>query len=259
MENLIYATFSDEKSAAEGFEKLQNLDQLGDITIYTIALIKKNEGDGFSLLHHAGTEIGDMPAKGALAGTLVGALAGPLGMVIGMLTGTAVGSANEDAYGDVARQFLDKAQKQLRPGDLAIVMDVEEDSDTMIDTYLAPYNGIIFRSDIEEEYAENDRAEWDELDKEMQEEKEELKVATDNEKAQIQAKIAKLEAKRAQVKKQIKEKAQERKKEWQRKMQGLEKKIGHAKDNAKDKLKARQEELRKDWNDYNEAVAFAFN
>ena len=258
MENLIYATFSDEKSATEGFKQLQDLDQLGDITIYAIALIRKDENDRYSVLQHEGAGADDMPAKGALAGTLVGALAGPLGMAIGMLTGVMAGSLDEDEFGEVTQQFLDKVQKRLAPGELAIVMDAEEDTDFMINSYLSSYKGTIVRSPIDEAYDANDRAEWDELDAEIEESKKELAVAAGDEKARIQSKIDKLKEKQTRLKDQIKEKAQQRKKEWERKMQALDKKIGHAKDKAKEKFKARQEKLRKDWDEYNKAVDQAF-
>jgi uncharacterized membrane protein len=158
MENLVFTTFADAKNATDGLEKLKELDQLGDIVIYNLALIKKNADGTYTLLHHEGPDAADQPAQGALVGSLVGLLAGPVGMAVGMLTGVMAGAVGEDETEDVTRQFLDKANVQLSPGSLAIVMDVEEDTTFMIDSYMAPYQGVTMHSPIEDEYDENDQA-----------------------------------------------------------------------------------------------------
>ena len=134
MENLVFTTFTDEKNAADGLKKLKELDQIGDIVIYNLALIEKNHDGTYTLLHHEGPEASDQPAQGALIGSLIGLLAGPVGMAVGMLTGGLAGAATGSETEDVTQQFLDKANEQLSPGGLAIVLDVEEDTTFMIDT-----------------------------------------------------------------------------------------------------------------------------
>ena len=98
----------------------------------------------------------------------------------------------------------------------------------------------------------------DELNTEVKESEQELKVAAANEKAHIQSKLDGLKEKQARMKEQMQQKAQKKKQEWERKIQRLEKKMDQAKSNAKERLKERREKLRQDWADYNEAVDQAF-
>ncbi|MDR3712705.1 MAG: DUF1269 domain-containing protein [Puia sp.] len=259
MENLVFTTFSDEKKATEGLHKLKELDQIGDIVIYHIALIKKNDDNTLSLLHQEGPDGSGLPAAGAVAGSLIGLLAGPIGMAIGMMTGVMLGAADEEETGEVGQQFLDKAGKQLSPGGFALVLDVEEDTGFMIDTYMDPYQGVTLHSPVTDEYDENDDRQWKELDAEIDGEEKALKTALDKDKTTIKAKITVLKEKRATLAGQVKEKAAIRKKHLHEKIRVFDKKIGQAKDKAFEKLKAQRVKLSKDLDDYDKAVAYAFD
>ncbi|TDW96969.1 DUF1269 domain-containing protein [Dinghuibacter silviterrae] len=212
MENLICTTFQDQASALAGFEKLHELDQIGDIAIYNIALVQKKVDGSLVQLHHEGPEGSDLPAKGAIAGSLIGWLAGPLGAALGLLTGVAAGAAGEDDFDDVAQQFADDAKKQMAPGSFAILLDAEEDSDFMIDSYMAPFHGVILRSAIRDAYAADDRKQWDELNAEIDEEEKELSAAVDKDKAAVKARIDALKEKQARLKEKIVQKVKARKK-----------------------------------------------
>ena len=236
MENLVFTTFADTKNATDGLEKLKELDQLGDIVIYNLALIKKNADGTYTLLHHEGPDAADQPAQGALVGSLVGLLAGPVGMAVGMLTGVMAGAVGEDETEDVTRQFLDKANVQLSPGSLAIVMDVEEDTTFMIDSYMSPYQGVTMHSPIEDEYDENDQAQWDELDAEIAQEEKVLNSALEKDKAQAKASLEALKEKKARLMEQMKEKASKREKHWHDKIKELNKKVSLANSAAREKL-----------------------
>jgi uncharacterized membrane protein len=259
MENLVFTTFQPETQAREGLQKLKELDELGDITIYNIALLRKNGERDFTLLHHEGPDVSDLPVGGMVAGSLVGLLAGPIGMAIGMLTGALAGTAAGDSSEEVTQQFLDKAGKELAPGSYEIVMDVEEDTTFMIDSYMTPFQGKTVHSAIEDEYAENDAARWKALKDEIAEQEKALHVAADKDKAAITAKIDGLKKKAAELKIEAKAKAEKRKKRWNDKIKALDHKIDHFKGKAADKLKAQKEKLRKDFEQYNSDVAFAFD
>ena len=236
MENLVFTTFRDEKNAADGLKKLKELDQIGDIVIYNLALIEKNHDGTYTLLHHEGPEAADQPAQGALIGSLIGLLAGPVGMAVGMLTGGLAGAATGSEAEDVTQQFLDKANEQLSPGGLAIVLDVEEDTTFMIDTYMGLYQGITIHSPIDDEYEANDQAEWAELNTEIDEAEKELNSALDKDKAEVKVKLEALKAKKATVMEQMKEKAAKREKHWRDKLKELDKRISQASSETRQKL-----------------------
>lgn len=259
MENLVFTTFADEKSATDGLKKLQELDQIGDIVIYNVALIKKNSDGSVTLLHHEGPEASNQPAAGAAVGSLIGLLAGPVGMGIGFLTGALVGAADEDDTEDVTQQFLGKADRQLAPGSLAVVMDVEEDTTFMIDSYMAAYQGVTLHSPIEDEYDEADREQWKELNAEIDESEAALASAVEKDKAQIKAKLDALKEKKVKLTEQMKENASKREKHWHDKIQAFDKKVRQANDDTRKKLKTKQEELQQKLEKSRKAITNAFN
>jgi uncharacterized membrane protein len=192
MENLVVTTFQTVQDATEGLNRLKELDQLGDITIYNMALIRKTSESQFGLLHQEGPDSSYLPATGAMAGTLIGALGGPVGMAIGMLTGVVVGVIDEDDRKAFSEDFLNKVNSQVSTGTFAIVLDVEEDNEFMINSYMQPYKGMTVHTAITDQLEDYDEEQWDELDREIDEEEKELRTATDKDKAVIQEKIRKL-------------------------------------------------------------------
>src|SRR5258708_40336727 len=97
MANLIIASFNQEAEAIEASHKLNELESIGDISIYEMVIIKKN-ADGKGVVLQADTDEGLRTLSGMAIGTLVGTLAGPVGVVIGMFTGTLAGAAMEDDH-----------------------------------------------------------------------------------------------------------------------------------------------------------------
>src|ERR1700693_25184 len=121
MEKLIIITFRDAKNATGGLNRLLDLDQLGDITLYNYAKIQKKGNNQFDLQEHKGPDVSDLPFAGLLAGSMIGLMAGPVGMVLGMFTGAMVGGADADDTIDFDDEVLDKVKDKLTVGDIAIV------------------------------------------------------------------------------------------------------------------------------------------
>src|SRR6266404_3214598 len=148
MENLLIVTFGNRSKATEGLNRLMDLDQLGDITIYNSALIQKTGINQFEILEHEGPDTEALPATGALGGAVIGALAGPFGMAMGMLTGATLGLAGEANRLDFSSDVLEQVTKNLGIGKFAIVLDVEEDIESIVDSYMKSSDGYVLRTDI---------------------------------------------------------------------------------------------------------------
>jgi uncharacterized membrane protein len=243
MENLVVASFIDPRDANGGLNKLKELDELGDIVIYNMVLIRKTAENHFEFLYNEGPDTDDMPAKGALIGTLVGAIGGPVGMLIGMLTGATAGAIDEDDTTDFSGEFLAKVNAQLAPGSYAIVLDVEEDNDFMIDSYIGGCNGVIVRTLLSNAQYVYDREQDAELDKEIAEQEAEMKIAREEDKARFNAKINELKAKRAERHTRMKAKFENTKKHFKEKMDNLHKKIADANGKRKERLKAHEQKV----------------
>ena len=243
MENIVVSSFRNLQDATLGLNKLKDLDQLNDITIYNLVMIRKTAEGKFEFLYREGPDTQDIPAEGALAGTLIGAIGGPIGMAVGMLTGTMLGSADEDDKEEMSQEFLDNVNKQLSVGSIAIVMDVEEEDELMINSYLSPFNGVIVRRDIADELAKHDQQQWAELDAELDAEEARLKAAGAKDKAAIEAKIAKLKTERQERLKKVKERNARTKEQIQNKLKILDEKWKTSDQQLKTKIAAQKVKL----------------
>jgi uncharacterized membrane protein len=258
MENIVISSFPNLQDATLGLNKLKDLDQLNDITIYNMVMIRKIAEGKYEFLYQEGPDTSDIPATGALAGTLIGALAGPIGMAVGMLTGAVIGSADEDDSDEMSREFLDSVNKQLGIGSVAIVLDVEEDGEFMINSYLTPFNGVIVRRDIAEQYAKYDQEQWAEVQKELTAEEARLKAAGEKDKAAIEARIAKLKTESDQRLKKIKERNAKTKEHLQNKIKTLDEKLKTSDEHLKQKIAAQKEKLKEKLEKVGKDVSSAF-
>jgi len=243
MENIVVSTFRNVQDATAGLNKLKDLDQLNDITIYNMVMIRKTAEGRYVFLYQDGPDTQDLPAEGAMAGTLVGALAGPIGMAIGMLTGVMVGSADEDDTENMSREFLDDVNKRLDIDAIAIVLDVEEDGEFMINSYLEPFNGVVARRDTAAEFDKYDQEQWKELKDEIKEAEEQLKQAGEEDKAAIKSRIEKLKSEREEKIKKIRERNAKTKQHLQNKLKTLDEKWKASNQQIKERIEQHREKL----------------
>jgi uncharacterized membrane protein len=208
MTNLLIASFKEEAEAVEASNKLNELETIGDITIYEMVVIKKN-ADGEAVVLQADTNEGVRTLSGMAIGTLIGSLAGPVGVVAGMFTGTLAGMAMEEDHYGFAEDFTSKVNARLQPGETALVAEIDEDNQVFVDGYLTPLGATLTRTDVDYEYDEYSDEEMDELDEEIATERAKIKSATDADKSKIRKKIADLKEKRKERIADLKEKLKE--------------------------------------------------
>jgi uncharacterized membrane protein len=208
MTNLLIASFKPEAEAIEASHKLNELETMGDITVYEMVIIKKN-ADGEAAVLQADTSGGVRTLSGMAIGTLIGSLAGPVGVLAGMFTGTLAGMVMEEDHYGFTEDFTSKALAQLQPGETAVVAEIDEDNEVFVDGTLKPMGATLTRTDVDYEYDEYSDEEMDELDEEIASERAKIKSATDAEKSKIQKKIANLKEKRKEKIADLKEKIKE--------------------------------------------------
>ena len=201
----VWASLQQQTEAAEVFHKLQELESIGDITIYEMVLVVKDVNGETSVVQ-AVTSEGTQLLSGLTIGTLIGSLAGPVGLMLGMVTGSMAGAAAEaDDYG-FAEDFLSKAANQLQPGTAAVVAEVEEEDPVFVDSSLSLMGATVVRSDVNYEYTKYSDEEMDEFDEDIADAREKLKAATNDEKEKIHRKIDKIKSKRTDRIIELKEK-----------------------------------------------------
>jgi uncharacterized membrane protein len=243
MENLVVISFPDAKTATGGLSKLQDLDQLGDIIIYNYALIRKTGVNQFDLIQHEGADTDALPAIGVIGGSMIGLIGGPIGVAMGMLTGALIGTADQEDNLDFSDEVLNKAKDKLLVGEFAIILDVEEENDFFINSYMDSFQGVVARTDIASQFEEYDNEQWDALNKEIDDEEKSMKKTVDKDKASLKAKIDKLKKEREERFQKLKSRSAKRKKILEDKMKAFDEKLKAAGENTKDKLKTGRNKL----------------
>ena len=208
MANLIIASFKQEATANEGLKKLNELETIGDITIYEMVLLKKN-ADGETVVLQSDTTEGANTLAGMTIGAVIGSLAGPVGTVVGMLAGTLTGSAVEIEHYGFAEDFVAGIGEHLPADSVALVAEVDEDAPIFIDSTLTPLGATLTRTDVDYEYDKYSDEEMDELDEEISAKRAKLKAAAAEDKAKFQEKIRMLKEKRKERIAEFKEKVTE--------------------------------------------------
>jgi len=259
MENLMVATFQNQENADAGLQKLHDLDRINDIVIYNMVMIQKTGEKHFDVLYHQGPDTADLPAKGAIMGSLVGLIAGPIGMALGMLTGAIVGSVDEGDTDEFSSEFLDKVSKQLQPGNYAIVADVEEYSEFMVDSYLGACQGLVVRTPMQDVLDAYDEYQEDKLDQEIMDEEKALKTAGEKDRAAIQTKLNDLKAKREERNKKMKANLDRSRQHFHEKVKSLDQMIAAAEGKQIDNLKTYKDKIEAKMKRWNEQVSSALS
>ncbi len=224
MNKMMVVVFDNEEGAFNGLSAMRDLHKEGSISLYSSAVVAKDEGGEINI-RQAANKGPYGTAAGLAVGSLVGLLAGPVGLAAGAaagavataaLTGAAVGASVGGVTGmvydldnvGVDAAFIDEVSEALAPGKAAVLAEVEEYWMVPVDTRIAEEGGMVFRrlrSEVAEEHYQREarafnaelnqlRAEWKEatgdakatIEKEMDASKAKLKALQERTKAQME-------------------------------------------------------------------------
>ena len=217
MKNVIVVSFKEETKAIEALHKLNELESFGDISIYEKIMLRKKTTGECEILKEDDSE-GWRTLVGMTFGSLLGAFGGPVGLIIGLYTGTAIGAIAEISHYDIAEGFITTVENKMPSGTVAIIAEIDEDSNVFVDNYMKPFGATVTRSEVDFEYDNYVSDQIDEIDEEIADARADLKKAVGEDKKIFQkkiadlkekrrTKIAELEAKRKEAEKNIKDKA----------------------------------------------------
>ena len=244
MEKMAVVVFDDEKSAYKGSRALKALDSEGSISVYAVAVVKRNSDGSLTAL----TFDDDFPirtATGTAIGALIGLLGGPIGVAIGGSVGVLAGSMADLGKAGVNADYLDQVSTKLTPGKWAVVSDISEEWETPVDTKMHELGGSVFRESRETFEDEQFGRTEAKLDAEIAQLEQEEDQESREDRAKTQAKIDALKAKLNANKRQARERSEQRKLEMDTKVHALEEKARKSRSDTKAKIEARIASLRK--------------
>lgn len=208
MSKFIVIPFETETAAYEGVRALRALDVSGDISIYSYSVIGKAEDGALSIKRSEDGGPRGM-AAGALAGGLIGLIGGPLGFAFGATTGALFGGIADLLNSGAPVDFARKVVETLKPGEIALIAEIEEEWETPLDTRLAALGTAADRT-------------W----------------RADLEDAQIEAEIAATRDTIAHLKAEIAAAGEERRAALSAKLEKAQSQLEAARDRANDKIAA---------------------
>jgi uncharacterized membrane protein len=193
--NVLAMNFTDDGNAYEALTTLKELDGQGQVSVEGAAVVLRQEDGSIAIKDEVGDIGYEGAATGGVIGLIVGILGGPIGVLIGGATGVLVGSLFDLDDLDEIESVLGEMSRTVRPGHLAVLAVVDEQSPEVIDAAILRLNGVVLRlplADVEAEIAaaeEAQRIAKKEARKALREARREER------KEKIQAKLAELKSK----------------------------------------------------------------
>ena len=195
MTKLIVASFKEEKKAMDAFKKLNELESLGDISLYDKIIVRKMNNGDYETLKGDSSE-GWRALGGMAVGGLLGAIGGPIGFVIGLYAGTVIGAMSEVNQYDFTNDFIENVEKRVVPGTVSIIAEIDEEDKDFIDLQLQPFGAVIWQSNIYYAYDNYMHKKLAAFEEDIAEQRTGLKKSIGRERETIQQKIMVLKQRR---------------------------------------------------------------
>ena len=157
MDRMLVLVFDNEDKAYEGSRVLRRLDEDGYVAVYDAAIVTKN-GNGTATVKRGGEYGPRGTLIGLAVGSLIGLLGGPAGVAVGFAGGTLMGAFSDFENVRVGSDFIEDVEKELVPGKVALVAEVDEEEITPVDVGMEALGGHVLRRSLRElKHAENEQ------------------------------------------------------------------------------------------------------
>jgi hypothetical protein len=145
MENIVVAAFNNLQNATDALKNIFVLRKLKDIVLYDVVLIRKVEENQFEFLLNDDPVMEELPNRGTLTALIVGPIETSVAIEDGIFLAVVPESKEEKKWERLRVKTLGKLNNDLMVNDYALLLDVEEDSTTLVESYLAAGHGMILR------------------------------------------------------------------------------------------------------------------
>ncbi len=126
-QELLIATFSDQKAAGEALKSLKKWSKDNHIDVLKAATIKKDEKGKTSVDQDQDVNAGEGSLLGAVVGGVIGLLGGPGGAIVGAAAGAATGGATAAAVNmGFSNEDMDAIRASLPPNSSALITLAED-------------------------------------------------------------------------------------------------------------------------------------
>ncbi len=149
MNRMLVVVFSEATKAFAGRDALKSLDHEDSITLYAYAIVTKN-ANGTSIVNEEHDPAGLGTLLGTSLGSLIGLLGGPTGVAIGAAAGSLAGVTADLDNARIGGDFVDDVLKQLTPGTVALLAEIDEEWTPWVDLRMEELGGVVHRRALSE-------------------------------------------------------------------------------------------------------------
>ena len=154
MENVLAVNFEEGSKAYEALTTVKELDAQRQIGLIGAAVVVRGEDGRVVVKDSVGDTGRTATATGGIIGLVVGILGGPFGVLLGGATGLLIGSLFDLDDAEEAESVLSAMSRSIRVGQTALLVEVNEQSDDVIDTAMSRLGGTVERHSLDEVRAE---------------------------------------------------------------------------------------------------------
>lgn len=155
--NIVVATFPEESKTFQAFSEIKQAGASRDIAVEALAIVRRGQDGSLQTPDITGRAPGGT-FKGGLIGSLIGILGGPLGVLLGWGTGAVLGSIHDAREVRSDLSLLQALSEGMNPGDVALIGEVEERSNSVINGIVTRLGGEVLRRPVDEIRREIERA-----------------------------------------------------------------------------------------------------
>ena len=159
MENVVVVTFTEPSKAYQALSVLKQCDADGRIELKSAAVVQRTEQGELQIPDSADNEKFVGTLSGSLIGMLIGVLGGPVGVLVGWGAGALVGGAFDIDNASTSDEALTMLGKAIPTGSTAVIADVEEPVNEVVDAEMYTLDGQVTRKSAAEVMVELDAAE----------------------------------------------------------------------------------------------------
>jgi uncharacterized membrane protein len=155
--NIVVATFPEESKTYQAFSEIKQAGTRREISIEAMAIVRRAQDGSLQTPEITGRMPGGA-FKGGLIGSLVGILGGPLGVLLGWGAGAVLGSIHDTREVRSDLGLLQALSEGMNPGNVALIAEVDEPSNTVINGIVTRLGGEVLRRPAHEIQQEIERA-----------------------------------------------------------------------------------------------------
>lgn len=156
--NVIAVTFDEQSEAYQALSTLNGLDREGRIELKSAAVVERGADGQLPIPEETDNVTGTGFLVGGLVGMLVGVLGGPLGMLLGLGGGGIIGGVYDLDQADMQDDALAEVGRHVAPGRNAVLAEVNEYADEVIDGAMAAMGGNVLRRSADDVLTEIEAA-----------------------------------------------------------------------------------------------------